>query len=224
MNMKHLKIMMQNIFIKLIRVKAIVSFPYMFDCNKIQYPLLITADQYVQKIAPESGIQCMYCDGDTDTDLSQQDFLEQQLIRIGSENSDISTRSLITEKKQNEMFYRKQMVYIYGISIIVFILVMINIINNFRYRMQKRTREICMLRAIGMSVAMIKRVMLFENLILGLVAVLTAFVFSHPVLKYLYEVSDMRAFGHEFRFAYTVIFSCGNGNSGDMHIPFVWNT
>ena len=69
--------------------------------------------------------------------------------------------------------------------------------------MQKRTREICMLRAIGMSVAMIKRVMLFENLILGLVAVLTAFVFSHPVLKYLYEVSDMRAFGHEFRFAYT---------------------
>lgn len=188
---------------KTYRVKAIVSFPYMFDCNKIQYPLLITADQYVQKIAPESGIQCMYCDGDTDTDLSQQDFLEQQLIRIGSENSDISTRSLITEKKQNEMFYRKQMVYIYGISIIVFILVMINIINNFRYRMQKRTREICMLRAIGMSVAMIKRVMLFENLILGLVAVLTAFVFSHPVLKYLYEVSDMRAFGHEFRFAYT---------------------
>ena len=126
---------------KTYRVKAIVSFPYMFDCNKIQYPLLITADQYVQKIAPESGIQCMYCDGDTDTDLSQQDFLEQQLIRIGSENSDISTRSLITEKKQNEMFYRKQMVYIYGISIIVFILVMINIINNFRYRMQKKDQR-----------------------------------------------------------------------------------
>ncbi|RKJ61260.1 ABC transporter permease [Roseburia sp. 1XD42-69] len=187
---------------KTYRVKVIVSFPYMFDCNKTLYPLLITADRYVQEIAPESGIQCMYCDGDADMDLSRQDFLEQQLIRIGSVNSNVSTRSLIAETKQNEMFYHKQMVYIYGISIITFILVMINMINNFRYRMQKRTREICMLRAIGMSVSMTKRVMLFENLILGLAAVLIAFVLSHPVLKYLYGVSDMRAFGHEFHFAY----------------------
>lgn len=134
---------------KTYRVKAIVSFPYMFDCNKTLYPLLITADRYVQEIAPESGIQCMYCDGDADMDLSRQDFLEQQLIRIGSVNSNVSTRSLIAETKQNEMFYHKQMVYIYGISIITFILVMINMINNFRYRMQKRTRKsVCCARSV----------------------------------------------------------------------------
>lgn len=187
---------------KTYRVKAIVSFPYMFDCNKTLYPLLITADRYVQEIAPESGIQCMYCDGDADMDLSRQDFLEQQLIRIGSVNSNVSTRSLIAETKQNEMFYHKQMVYIYGISIITFILVMINMINNFWYRMQKRTREICMLRAIGMSVSMTKRMMLFENLILGVVSIWAAFVLSHPVLKYLYGISDMQSFGHKFHFAY----------------------
>ncbi len=188
---------------KTYRVKAIVSFPYMFDCNKTLYPLLITSDYSIQKIAPESGIQCMYCDGDGDLNFAQKDLLEQQLIRISTDNSNVSTRSLIDEAKQNEMFYHKQMVYIYGISIITFLLVLINMINNFRYRMQKRTKEICMLRAIGMSVAMTKKVMLFENLILGWISVLAAFALSHPTLKYLYEMSDMQSFGHKFHFAYT---------------------
>ena len=187
---------------KTYKVKAIVSFPYMFECNRTMYPLLITGDRYIQQMAPEGGIQCMYCDGNTGLTTRQQNILEQQLIRIGSQDSNISTRSLIAEIEQNEMFYHKQMVYIYGISAITLMLVMINVMNNFRYRMQKRTREICMLRAVGMSVAMTRKVMLFENVILGAAAVLAAFLLSHPVLRYLYRISDMRAFGQGFHFAY----------------------
>lgn len=67
--------------------------------------------------------------------------------------------------------------------------------------MQKRTREICMLRAVGMSVAMTRKMMLFENVTLGVTAVLAAFLLSRPVLRYLYRISDMRAFGHGFHFA-----------------------
>lgn len=193
------------------KIAAVVSFSYMYDCMRTTYPLLITSDKCIQRIAPESGIQCMYCDGSPGMDASRQNQLEQQLIRIGSGNSDISTRSLISEKKQNEMFYHKQMVYIYGISAITFILVLINIINNFRYRMQKRTREICMLRAIGMSVAMTKRVMMFENFILGAVSVGAAFLLLQPVLNYLYQNSDMQAFGHEFHFAYAEFFLASAG-------------
>ncbi len=188
---------------KTYEIAAIVSFPFMYDCMHTVYPKLITNDSYIQELAPESGIQCMYCEGKKNMDISQQNLLEQHLIQIGSKNQNISTRSLIDETKQNEMFYHKQMVYIYGISIIAFILVMINMINNLRYRMQKRTKEICMLRAIGMSVAMTKRMMLFENLILGIVSVLVALLLSHPVLKYLYKISDMKAFSHTFQFAYT---------------------
>lgn len=186
---------------KTYKIKAIVSFPYMFDCNNTVYPLLITRDRNVEQIAPESGIQCMYCDGDMGMTTRQQNILEQQLIRIGSKDSNISTRSLIGEIRQNEMFYHKQMVYIYGISVITFILVMINVLNNFRYRMQKRTREICMLRAVGMSVTMTRKVMLFENVLLALTSILATFALSQPVLHYLYRASDMRAFGHDFHFA-----------------------
>lgn len=183
------------------KIAAIVSFPYMYDCNITVYPLLITSDRYMRKLVPESGIQCMYCDGDGEMGASRQSSLEQKLIRLGSKNQNIATRSLIAETKQNEMFYHKQMVYICGVSVITFILVMINMINNVRYRMQKRTKEICMLRAVGMSVAMIRRMMLFENLILGTAAVAAARILSWPVLMYLYRMSDMRAFGHRFQFA-----------------------
>lgn len=185
------------------KVAAIVSFAYMLDNNRTVYPLLITKDEGIQRMAPDSAYQCIYIDGTADLSMGEQIELEQQLIKIGSQNSYISTRSILSEIKQNEMFYRKQLVYIYGIAIVSFLLVLINMINNLMYRMQTRTREVCMLRGIGMSVSMIKQMLLFENLVLGMVSVALAFILSHPVLLYLYKISDMKAMGHSFQFHYS---------------------
>ena len=100
------------------------------------------------------------------------------------------------------MFYPKQMVYIYGIAIIVFILVLINMANNLRYRMYLRTREICMLRAVGMSVSMARQIFVTENIILCMLSIITAGFLSYPVLRYLYKISDMEVFGHKFLYNY----------------------
>lgn len=188
---------------KTYKVKAVVSFSYMEDYNKTIYPMLITSDSQIQKIAPDSGIQCMYIDGRKNMDTKSQNMLEQQLINICSQNSNVIARSMIYQIEQNEMFYRKQMVYIYGIAITAFVLMMINMVNNLKYRMQTRTREICMLRAAGMSIAMVKEMMVFENTILGLTAILVALILSLPVTKYLYNISDMYAMGHSFKWDYT---------------------
>lgn len=209
---------------KTYRIAAIVSFDYMYDCNRTVYPLFITSDEQIRQIAPDSGFHCMYVNGKSGMSLWQQMELEQKLIRICSQNSNISTRSLISDIAQNEMFYHKQMLYVYGIAVVAFLLVMINMINNLRYRMRTRTKEISMLRAIGMSVAMTKRMLLFENLVLGAVSLAGAFVLSQPVLRYLYQLSDMRAFGHSFRYDYTAfavvsfvtLFLCGALSFGIM--------
>lgn len=187
---------------KTYKIAAIVSFAYMYDCNRIVYPLLITSDQNIQSIAPESGIQCMYVDRQGTMSISREIELEQQLIRICSQNENVSTRSLISDIKQNEMFYQKQMIYVYGVAIVTFVLVLINMINNLTYRMETRTREISMLRAIGMSVAMTKKMLLFENMVLAMAAIAAAFILTKPVLRYLYHISYMRAFGHMFQYAY----------------------
>ena len=63
-----------------------------------------------------------------------------------------------------------------------------------------------MLRAIGMSVKMIRRMMIFENIMLGFFGVALAYLASVPVLRYLYGQSDMRAFGHGYHFDYTAFF------------------
>lgn len=187
---------------KTYKIAAIVSFEYMQDCNRTVYPLLITGDWQLQNIVPDSSFQCMYVDGEKSMTIEQQISLERKLIRIGTGDENVSTRSLISEISQNEMFYRKQMIYIYGIAAVAFVLVLINMINNLRYRMQTRTGEICMLRAIGMSVAMTKKILLFENLVLGAASVFVAFFLSQPVLRYLYGISDMKAFGHKFYYDY----------------------
>lgn len=59
-----------------------------------------------------------------------------------------------------------------------------------------------MLRAIGLSVSMTKKMIMIENVLLGSVAVGIAFVLSNPILKYIFKISDMEAFGHSYSFEY----------------------
>lgn len=193
---------------KTYKVAAIVSFSYMYNCIRSNvYPLLITSDQQIQAIVPDSCFQCMNIETkQPEMTLAQQEELERKLIRIGASNRYVATRSMISEIKQNEMFYRKQMIYVYGMAIVVFVLVLINLVNSLRYRMHARTQEICMLRAVGLSVAMAKRLMVFENAILGTIAVLLAFALSQPVLRYLYHISDMAVYGHKFYYDYAAFF------------------
>lgn len=191
---------------KTYKIAAIVYFPFMYDCNRMIYPLLITHDDYLKAIVPDSCFQNIYIDGTASMTAEQQDMIERHLILIGSKNSGVSTRSMIDEIDKNEMFYRKQMIYVCGIAVVAFVLVLVNMMNNIKYRMQIRTREICMLRAVGMSISMTKRMLLSENVTLGLAAVLIAYCISQPVLKYLYQQSDMQVNGHPFSYDYPAFF------------------
>lgn len=189
-------------------VAAVVSFAYMRDSNSNDlYPLLITSDQHMLEIVPDGCCQCVYIDTDKDLAPEKQEQLERELIRIGAESDEISTRSLAGNIEQNEMFYRKQMVYIYGIAVTAFVLILINMANNIRYRMYARTREICMLRAVGMSVAMARELFFTENIILGIISAVFAYAASQPIVRYLYHISDMEVYGHDFVYDYPAFFA-----------------
>lgn len=215
---------------KTYKIAAIVSFEYMYDCNRGDiYPHLITSDENFRKIAPDGRYQCIYIDTDENISSEKQDVLERELISIGAESDEVSTRSLIGNIKQNEMFYAKQMVYIYSIAIVAFVLVLINIANNLKYRMHTRTREICMLRAVGMSVLMVKQVFLMENMILSVISAVAAYFLSMPVVRYLYNISDMKVYGHLFAYPYSaflVIFAAAAAlcMALSIRLPKAWET
>ena len=185
------------------RVTALVSFPYMNGCDRSNiYPMLITSDHYLKDLVPESCYQCIYIDGEPSMSKAQQTALEQKLIQVGAKSSGVSTRSLISDITRNEMLFRKQLIYICGIALITFSLVLINMVNNLRYRMQARTKEICMLRAIGLSIVMAKKIMMIENGIVGIVSILAAYLISLPILQYLYSLSELELYGHHISFDY----------------------
>lgn len=189
---------------KTYKIAAIVSFEYMYGNRTNIYPRMVTSDKNIHKIATDGCYQCIYVDTAKDMPEKNKKELERKLISTGAVYNGVSVRSLEGNIKQNEMFYHKQMVYIYGISITVFILVLINMANNLGYRMYSRTREVCMLRAVGMSVLMTRQIFLFENIILGIISVIASYFLSHPVLYYLYKTSDMKVYGHKFSFNYPV--------------------
>lgn len=188
---------------KTYKIAAIVSFEYMYGNRTDVYPRMITSDKNIHEIVPDGCYQCIYIDTGKNMPAKDKKELERKLISTGAVYNGVSVRSLEGNIKQNEMFYHKQLVYICGIAITVFILVLINMANNLGYRMYSRTREVCMLRAVGMSVLMTRQIFLFENIILGIISVIAAYFISHPVLHYLYKISDMKVYGHKFSFNYS---------------------
>lgn len=183
------------------RIAAIVSFDYMFNCNRYEvYPRMITDWENIRDLAPDVCCQCVYIDAEADLSPEAEQQLEQELIRTGAESGDVSTRSLAGSREQNRMFYYKQMVCIYGIAITAFVLLLINMANNIACRMHVRTGEICMLRAVGLSVAMARQLFLYENMTAAVVSVIVAYAVSHPVTRTLYNLSDMKVYGHDFVF------------------------
>lgn len=75
-------------------------------------------------------------------------------------------------------------------------------ITNLKYRMVTRTKEVCMLRAIGMSVKMVRKITIFENMTLFLTGSVLSYIVLQPILRILYQESNMQAFGHLFHFYY----------------------
>lgn len=60
--------------------------------------------------------------------------------------------------------------------------------------------SLAVLRAVGISITMVREIMIFENEILGCIAILAAYLVSWPVLGYLYSISEMELYGYHFFF------------------------
>ena len=95
---------------------AVVSFPYISDVKYSQYPIFITKDAYIEGLIGDSKIQSMYINGKENLSDEEKIQLENQLINIGTKNSQVSTRSLITERDKADMLYQKEIINIVGMK------------------------------------------------------------------------------------------------------------
>lgn len=192
---------------KQFKVVATVYYPYLRSTSAVErvYPLFITSNQIFDELLP--GINTYTCaDISVDRGLSQNQLnqIDIQLADLAIKNKNAVSRSLVEQKNDIDTLYQKQVIYLYGIAIVVFILVLINVMNNLKYRIQTRKREFGICRAVGMRLKMVWQVICFENIFLSVTALIIALLLSIITSKILYNQSGLYDYGIDYSFGYVI--------------------
>lgn len=102
---------------------------------------------------------------------SNNDQILEQILSITNNLEGISARDLSKERVETEGYYKVKDSYVYIISIVLFIIGMLNIPNNISYRLMSRTNEFGMLRAVGLDDKEFKELIKFEGLSFGIIQI-----------------------------------------------------
>lgn len=184
------------------KIAAIVYYPYMKMASQLEqiYPLLITSEKQMRKIIPVSTYQSVNINLKNEVDSSRQEEVEEALINLAVENENTTARSMIDEKEKLDIIYRKELVNVFGIAFVSLILVLINIINNLKYRVQVRKSEFGIYRAIGTRNRIIIKMICFENISICGVSLMIAFMLTLFISKKLYQLSEIYVYGISYEY------------------------
>ncbi|MHC5217123.1 ABC transporter permease [Enterococcus sp. LJL128] len=188
------------------KIVAIVYYPYMKEVSVLEqvYPLLITSETNYSKINPSGVYETANFTVKDSSSKKRKEEIEQELIRLAVKNQQVTARSLIEENSKLDMLYQKELVYIYGIAVVAFTLLLINLVNSLKYRVETRKRELYIYRAIGMSLHSQSKMIQIENMIFGLVSVGIVFLASHAIAQFLYVESEIYIYGQSYEYDYFI--------------------
>lgn len=188
------------------KVAAIVYYPYMEETSVIEQvsPLLITSEKNYTHLNPAGVYETVNLSIHDNIPKQRQNEIEQELIALSVKNQQVTARSLIDEKAKLNMMYRKSLVYIYGIAIVVFILILLHLINSLKYRIQTRKTELYIYRSIGMDFKFQAKMIQFENMVFGVISLLISLFISHGIAYWLYVDSGIYVYGIAYNYNYLI--------------------
>ncbi|MGY3750118.1 ABC transporter permease [Vagococcus acidifermentans] len=190
-------------------VSAVVFYPYMPQVSLLEksYPLLITSEDNFRQIVPQAVYESLAIHAADKLTPTAQEKTEQRLIELAVANQHVTARSLIDEIAQLESIYRKEMVYVIGIACVVFLLVITNVINNLKYRIEMRTQELFLLKAIGITTNRLIVTIVFENLIVAGMSLVLSALLAIPITRYQYVQSQIYLLGKKYDYPLTSLFA-----------------
>ncbi|MSS63411.1 ABC transporter permease [Velocimicrobium porci] len=186
---------------KKLKVAAIVYYPYMKTVSPLEqnYPLFIVSNKQYKRMIPLEVYEAVNIKI-TETAKKKEKEIEDKLIKLAVKNQEITARSIIEEKNNIDKIYVKKIVYIYGIVIVTFILILINLINNLQYRIYVRKNEFAVYCALGMTKKAICKLVCFESRILGISALCISFSATHLITPVLFKKSQLFLYGQYFKY------------------------
>jgi ABC-type transport system, involved in lipoprotein release, permease component len=182
-------------------VGAVVYYPYMTETSPAGgfTPEVIISEKRFKKI---TGIKA-YNTVNVVSNKKENDIkLEKEITKIATEDKGVVTSNIIKEKENILEANRKTMVYNLGITLILFVITIANIINNIGFSILSRTNEFGILRAIGLNEEALKKMILFEGVLYGIFSSIITAILSYVLQIYLYNHSGVKTVASDFNINY----------------------
>lgn len=136
---------------------------------------LVVSDKNFKEVSKIKNYSIVNIDKKEDANITK---LNENIYKISSITPGSLVRDLNKEVEDMNSFTNSKLIFINGITIILLIISLFNIINNISYNLVSRIGEFSIIRAIGISDRDFKQMIIFEGLIYGVVSSILTVVFS----------------------------------------------
>ncbi|WP_422879617.1 FtsX-like permease family protein [Miniphocaeibacter massiliensis] len=184
------------------KIAGITYYPYMPQVSLLEqtYPLIITSEKNFSEIVSSPTYESININGKRNISSKEQSKIENTLIELAVENGEVTARSIINEREQLYTIYDKELVYIIGIALVVLVLVVINFINNLKYRIETRTYEMYLLKGLGLTSKSMVKIIVLENLLFGIVSLIISGFIAIISTRILYKRSQIYLLGKSYNY------------------------
>ncbi|CEN75951.1 ABC transporter permease [[Clostridium] sordellii] len=146
------------------KVGAIVSYPFMAEDTYSSdqcIDVIVSDNKFTQVTGGESyqAININLYKGANDKKV--YDEILKTTIKVNG----AMARNIIEEKANRDAMYEKSRIYNSAIVLVLFVIAIVNIVNNISQSILDRTNEFGMLRAVGLNNKDFKKMIIFEGLI-----------------------------------------------------------
>ncbi|MGL5756316.1 MAG: ABC transporter permease [Paraclostridium sp.] len=183
------------------KVGAIVSYPFMAEDTYTSDECIdvIVSDNKFKQITGSEAYQAININLEQGAnDKKVYDEILKTTIKVNG----AMARNIIEEKSNRDAMYEKSRIYNAGMVVVLFIIAIVNIVNNISQSILDRTNEFGMLRAVGLNNKDFKKMIIFEGLIYTLISSLIIIGVSLVLNKMTYNSFGLSKYGIDFSIRY----------------------
>ncbi|TAN67590.1 ABC transporter permease [Paraclostridium sordellii 8483] len=183
------------------KVGAIVSYPFMAEdtYSSDQCIDVIVSDNKFAQVTGGESYQAININLDKGVnDKKVYDEILKTTIKVNG----AMARNIMEEKANRDAMYEKSRIYNAGMVAVLFIIAIVNIVNNISQSILDRTNEFGMLRAVGLNNKDFKKMIIFEGLIYTVISSLIIIVVSLVLNKMTYNSFEVSKYGIDFSIRY----------------------
>ncbi|CEN84811.1 ABC transporter permease [Paraclostridium sordellii] len=183
------------------KVGAIVSYPFMAEdtYSSDQCIDVIVSDNKFTQVTGSEDYQAININLDKGVnDKKVYDEILKTTIKVNG----AMARNIMEEKANRDAMYEKSRIYNAGMVVVLFIIAIVNIVNNISQSILDRTNEFGMLRAVGLNNKYFKKMIIFEGFIYTLISSLIIIVISLVLNKMTYNSFEVSKYGIDFSIRY----------------------